>query len=131
MLGLGGGEGVEGELASVVGAELEEQAGAAGVVGVNGVDEAHPGGAVEVAFVGDGGERGLELARGKTLRDDGDAYRGANGSDERGRVDEGGQAAVAEGVAGDLLVGEGERSGSRWGSGVVRGGGVRARGVCG
>jgi len=56
LLGVGGGEGVEGELAAVFGAELEEEAGAVGVVGVDGVDETHPGSAVEVAFVGDGGE---------------------------------------------------------------------------
>ena len=124
LLGLGGGEGVEGELAAVAGSELEQEAGAVGVVGVDGVDEAHPGSTVEVAFVGDGGERGLELAGGKALRDEGDAHRRTARSDEGGRVDEGGQAAVAERVAGDLLVGEGERSGG--GSGrVMRGRSVR------
>src|SRR5581483_11670429 len=48
LLGVGGCQGVEGELAAGTGAELEEQAGAVGVIGVDGIDEAHPGGAVEV-----------------------------------------------------------------------------------
>ncbi len=60
-----------------MGAELEEQAGAVGVVGVNGIDEAHPGDAVEVAFVGHGGERDLDAPGGEALRDEGDAHRRA------------------------------------------------------
>ena len=46
MLGGAVGEGVEGELAGGLGAELEEEAGAVGGVGVCGVDGAEPGGAV-------------------------------------------------------------------------------------
>jgi hypothetical protein len=59
LTGFGGGEGIEGELAAALCAELEEKAGSVRVVGVDRVDEAHPGSAVKVAFVGDGGERDL------------------------------------------------------------------------
>ena len=53
LLGLGSGEGVEGELAAVFGAELKEETGAVGVVGIDCVDEAHPRDAVEMALVRD------------------------------------------------------------------------------
>ncbi len=56
LLGVGGGEGVEGELAGGLGAEFEEELGAAGGVGVYGVDGDEAGGAVEVGGVGDGEE---------------------------------------------------------------------------
>jgi hypothetical protein len=129
LLGLGGSEGVERELAAVPGAELEEQAGAVGVVGVDGVDEAHPRDAVEVAFVGDGRERNLERASGKALRNDGDAHGRAAGRDKRSGVDEGGQAAVAEGVAGDLLILKGECGRGRRRCWAMRSCGVRGCGV--
>src|ERR1700744_5707951 len=90
LLGLSRCKGVEGKLAAGVGAELEEETGAVGVVGIYGVDESHPGSAVEVAFVGDGGERHLEFAGREALGDDGDPDRWAYRGDERGGVDEGG-----------------------------------------
>jgi hypothetical protein len=55
------GEGVEGELAGGLGAEFEEEVGAAGGVRVDGVDGAEPGGAVEVGGVGEGEEGEVEL----------------------------------------------------------------------
>ena len=64
LFGLGGDEAVEGELAAGLGAELEEEAGAVAPVGVDYVDGAEPGGAVEVGGVGDGAERDLEFAGG-------------------------------------------------------------------
>src|SRR5580698_649946 len=124
LLRLGACEGVEGELAAVLCAEFEEEAGAMRVVGIDGVNEAHPWDAVEMAFVGDGGERGLEFPGGKALGNDGDAHWRADGGDECSGVDEGGQAAIAERVASDLLILEGERRRSGCGS-VVRARGVR------
>jgi len=56
LLGWGGGEVVESELAGGLGAEFEEESGAAGGVGVYRVDGTEPGGAVEVGCVGDGEE---------------------------------------------------------------------------
>ncbi len=102
--GLGGDEAVEGELAAVVGAEFEEDAGAVAGVGVNDVDGAIPGDAVEVAGVGDGVEGDLELAGGQALGDEGDVDRAAGGYGGLRRVGEGGQAAVGELVAVELLV---------------------------
>jgi hypothetical protein len=61
------GEGVEGELAGGLGAQLEEDAGAAVGVGVDGVDGAEPGGAAEVGCVRDGEEAEVELGDGLGL----------------------------------------------------------------
>ena len=131
LLGLGGDEAVEGELAGGLGAELEEEAAAVAPVGIDDVDETEPGGAVEVGGVGDRGERDLELAGGEALGDEGDVDGAAVGDGGFGGVDEGREASVAEGVAVDFLVGE--RNGRRWGwrggfFGAAVGGGV-SRGV--
>jgi len=64
LLGVGGDELVESELAGGLSAELEEEAGAVAGVGVDGVDKAEPGSAVEVAGVGDARESDLQLAGG-------------------------------------------------------------------
>jgi len=48
-----GDDAVEAELADVLTAEFEEQAGAVAGFGIDDVDETHEGGAVEVGCVGD------------------------------------------------------------------------------
>ena len=101
MLGRGGGEGVKGELAIGLGAEFEEEAGAAGGVGVYGVDGEETGGAVEVGRVGDGEEGCVELIVGGGLGDEGQVD-GAVG-------DEGGFG--GEDVGGDFVEGVGEEMG--------------------
>ena len=104
MFGFGSGEAVEGELAGGLGAEFEEEAGAVGPVRVDYVDGAEPGGAVEVGGVGDGGECDLELAGRETLGDEGEIDGAAVGYGRFDGVDEGGEAAVGEGGAGELVV---------------------------
>jgi len=112
LLGRGGGEGVEGELAGGLRAEFEEEIDAAGSVGVDGVDEAEPGGAVEVGGVGDGEEDEVELAccAGCSgcigLGDEGQVDGTAGGEGRFGGEDVGGGGGVGEGVGEELGVGD-------------------------
>ena len=109
MLGLCGGEGVEGELAGGLGAELDEESGAAGGVGVYGVDGEEPGGAVEVGRVGDGEEGEVELGGGCVgLGDQGQVDGAVGGEGELCGEDVGGWSGGGEGVGEELDVGEGD-----------------------
>src|ERR1700748_1498929 len=72
LLGVRGDDAIEGELAGVLAAEFEEEAGAVAGVGIDGVDELHFGGAIEVGRVGDALDGGLDVAETVGLSDDGD-----------------------------------------------------------
>ena len=77
-------------------------------VGVDRIDEPHPGGAVEMLVIRHRGERRLEFARRKTLRNDGDAdqrtaeIRACHRNTRA--VDEGRQTTVAQRKADKLFV---------------------------
>jgi hypothetical protein len=73
---VGGDNAVEGELARVLAAEFEEEAGAVAGVGIDGVDELHLRGAIEVGWVGNALNRGFEVAETIVLGDDGDVAQG-------------------------------------------------------
>ena len=62
LVGVGGDDAVEGELAGGLAAEFEEEAGAVAGFGVYGVNEVHAGLVVEVGGVGDVLDGGFELA---------------------------------------------------------------------
>jgi len=103
LLGLGGGQAVKGELAGGLGADFEKEVAAVAPIGVDGVDGAEPGGAVEVGGVGDAGEGYLHFTGGQALGYEGDIDRATYGDGGLRCVDEGRKAAVAEGVRVDLL----------------------------
>jgi hypothetical protein len=139
LLGVGGDDAVEGELARVLAAEFEEEAGAVAGVGIDGVDELHFRGAIEVGGVGDTLNRGLEVAETIVLRDDGDVAEGSAGAAGVGGVDVGCGAAVAQGVSLQLFVeerrlrrcgGGGTAGTSGCGSGFLYCGGRRWSGCC-
>lgn len=109
LFGVGGDDAVEGELADVLAAKFEEEAGTVAGLGVDDIDELHPGGAVEVSGVGDALDGGLDFAEGVGLRDDGDITQGCAGAAGVGGVDVGWIATVAEGVGLQLLVEQGHR----------------------
>jgi hypothetical protein len=104
LFGVSGDDAVESELAGVLSAKLEEEAGAVAGFGVDDVDELHLWGAVEVGRVGDALEGGFDFAEGVGLRDDGDITQGCAGAAGVGGVDIGCVATVAQGVCLQLLV---------------------------
>ena len=118
LLGVGGDDAVEGELAGVLAAEFEEEAGAVAGVGIDDIDELHLGGAVEVGGVGDALDGGLDVAEAVGLGDDGDVAQGGAGAAGVGGVDVGRGAAVAEGVGLQVFI---EEWGLRCGGGCVDG----------
>ena len=121
LLGVGGDDAVEGELAGVLAAEFEEEAGAVAGVGIDDVDELHLWGAIEVGGVGDALDGGFDVAETVVLGDDGDVAQGGAGASGVGGVDVGGGAAVAEGVGLQVFIEE-------WG---LRGGGGGGTAVSG
>ena len=86
---MSGDDTVEAELAGVLGAQLEEEAGAVAGFDVDDIDEAHVRGAVEVGGVGDVLDGGFEFAEAVVLRDDGDVAKVSSGACGVGGVDVG------------------------------------------
>jgi hypothetical protein len=124
LLGVGGDDAVEAELASVLGAQLEEKAGAVAGLDIDDIDEAHVGCAVEVGGVGDVLDGGFEFAEAVVLRNDGDVAKVGSCAGGVGGVDVGCGAAVAEGVGLELLIEQRYGDGCRGGvMGVGCGGG--------
>ncbi len=124
LLGVGGDDAVEGELTRVLTAEFEEETGAVAGVGIDGVDELHLRGAIEVGCVGDALNGWLEVAETVVLRDDGDVAQGSACAAGVGRVDIGCSAAVAQSVGLQIFIQE--RRLRRGG-----GGGATRPGCCG
>src|SRR6266478_5421171 len=102
-----GDDAVEGELAGVLAAEFEEEAGAVAGVGIDDVDELHLRGAIEVGCVGDALDGRLDIAEAVSLRDDGDVAEGGSCASGVGGVDVGCGAAVTQGVGLQFFIEEG------------------------
>jgi hypothetical protein len=121
LLGVGGDDAVEAELAGVLGAQFEEKTGAVAGFDIDDIDEAHVGSAVEVGCVGDVLDGGLYFAEAVVLRNDRDVSKVGSGAGGVGGVDVGCGTAVAEGVGLELLIEQGCRGGC--GGGAMRVGG--------
>lgn len=118
---MGGDYAIEAELAGLLGAQLEEEAGAVAGFDIDDIDETHVGGAVEVGGVGDVLDGGFDFAEAIVLRDDGNVAKVGSGAGGVGGVDVGCGAAVAEGVGLELLIEE--RCGGGCRGGAMRMGG--------
>jgi hypothetical protein len=103
---VGGDDAVEGELAGVFAAELEEEAGAIAGFGIDDVDEVHARSAVEVVGVGDALDGWFEFAHAVGLSDYCDVTELGAGASGVGGVDVGGGSAVAEGIGFQLFIHE-------------------------
>jgi hypothetical protein len=99
LFGVGGDDAVEGELAGVLAAEFEEEAGAVAGFGIDNVDELHLGRTIEMGGISDALNGGFDVAEAVGLRDDSDVTQCGAGAAGVGGVDVGCRAAVAQGVS--------------------------------